>query len=75
MGNKHNAPRRTNDSRIAQARMLRGWTQAMLADAIGVPPSQIANWETGRRNPKMDALMRIGEALWVDWTELIEKKL
>lgn len=66
-------PRRTNDSLIAQARLKEGFTQTQLADAIGVGQTQIANWESGFRKPKMDALMRIGAALGVDWTTLIEQ--
>ena len=66
-------PRHTNDSPIAKARLSKGWTQGQLADAIGVKQTQIANWETGFRKPKMDALMRIGDALGIDWTTLIEK--
>ena len=69
----YSLPRHTNDSLIAQARLKKGWTQGQLGDAIGVKQTQIANWEQGSRNPKMDALMRIGEALGVDWTTLIEK--
>lgn len=65
-------PRHTNDSRIAQARLEKGWTQQQLAEAISVTQTQIANWESKYRRPKMDALMRIGEALGVDWTTLIE---
>lgn len=64
-------PRHTNDSKIAQARLEKGMTQGQLAEAIGVKPSQIANWELGYRKPKMDALMRIGNALGIDWTTLI----
>ena len=66
-------PMRTNDSLIAQARLKAGITQTQLADAIGVCQTQIANWERGFRKPKMDALMRIGEVLGVDWTTLIEQ--
>jgi transcriptional regulator with XRE-family HTH domain len=69
----YTVPRHTNDSRIAQARLAKGWTQTQLADAIGVGQTQIANWESGFRKPKMDALMRIGAALGVDWTTLIEQ--
>ena len=64
-------PRHTNDSKIAQARLKRCMTQGQLAEAIGVKPSQIANWELGYRKPKMDALMRIGKALDIDWTTLV----
>ncbi len=71
--NNHTAPRHTNNSPIARARLSKGWTQAQLADAIGVRHQQIGLWETGRRNPKKEALMRIGKALGVDWTTLINE--
>lgn len=64
-------PRRTNDSLIAQARIAKGLTQAQLAEAIGVKPTQIANWEQGTRKPKVGALMKIADALGIDWTTLI----
>lgn len=64
-------PRRTNDSRIANARLARGWTQAQLAEAIGCKPSQIANWETGFRTPKIQAIKSIAEVLGVDWKDLV----
>jgi transcriptional regulator with XRE-family HTH domain len=64
-------PRRTNDSLIAQARLAKGLTQAQLAEAIGVKPTQIANWEQGTRKPKVGALMKIADALGIDWTTLI----
>ena len=66
-------PRRTNGNLIAQARLKAGFTQTQLADAIGVGQTQIANWESGFRKPKMDALIRIGNALGVDWTTLIDQ--
>lgn len=69
----YTVPRHTNDSPIAQARLKQGWTQGQLAEAIGVKQSQIANWEGGFRKPKMDALMKIGNALGVDWTTLIKQ--
>lgn len=66
-------PRRTNDSLIAQARLAKGLTQAQLAEAIGVKPTQIANWEQGTRKPKVGALMKIADALGIDWTTLIQE--
>ena len=64
-------PRHTNDSAIARARIDKGMTQAQLGAAIGVGKTQIANWETGYRNPKMQSLMKIADVLGVDWTTLI----
>jgi len=69
----YTVPRHTNDSLIAQARLAKGLTQAQLAEAIGVKPTQIANWESGFRKPKMDALMRMGDAMGIDWTTLINE--
>ena len=66
MAGYRNAPRHTNDSPIARARIARGMTQKQLADAIGVKSSQIANWENGYRKPKIEALMKIAVALGVD---------
>ena len=68
----YTVPRHTNDSPIAQARIDKGVTQQQLAEAIGVLQQQIGAWESGRRKPKIDALMRIGDALGVDWTTLIQ---
>ena len=69
----YSLPRRTNDSLIAQARIAKGLTQAQLAEAIGVKQTQIANWEIGFRRPKMGALMKIADALGIDWTTLVEE--
>lgn len=69
----YTVPRHTNDSPIAQARIAKGMTQQQLADAIGVKQSQIAGWETGARKPKIDALMRMADAMGIDWTTLIQE--
>lgn len=69
----YKAPRRTNNSLIAQARLSRGWTQTQLADAVGASQQQINAWETGVRKPKMQTLMKLAEALGIDWLELVRK--
>jgi DNA-binding XRE family transcriptional regulator len=66
-------PRKTNSSRIAAARIEKGWTQAQLAEAIGVDQQHIARWENGVRNPKIEALLKIAEALGVDVKTLIQQ--
>lgn len=73
MPHDYNAPRRTNDSPIAQARLAKGWTQGQLAAAIGVTQPQITAWESGARRPKMESLKRIADALGVEWTTLIDE--
>lgn len=66
-------PRKTNSSRIAAARIEKGWTQAQLAEVIGVDQQHIARWENGVRNPKIEALLKIAEALGVDVKTLIQQ--
>src|SRR5215471_17219157 len=39
-------------TRIARRRQQLGWTQAELADRLGVSPSSVANWERGAAYPK-----------------------
>ncbi|MGN0995699.1 MAG: helix-turn-helix transcriptional regulator [Candidatus Ventricola sp.] len=72
------APRRGPRARgaqspIASARMSAGMTQAQLAEAIGVKPQQVGNWERGERNPKLDALERIAGACGCTVQDLIRK--
>lgn len=69
----YSLPRHTNDSMIAQVRLRKGLTQAQLANAIGVSSTQIANWEQGVRKPKIQSLMKIADALGIDWTILVEE--
>ena len=48
--------------RIAERRQAAGLTQAQLAEKIGVVQVVVSRWETGERNPKLDALKHIAEA-------------
>ena len=65
-------PRHTNDSRIAQARLSKGWTQAQLAEAVGVAKQHISRWEKGTNKPSVAALVKIANALGVDLITLID---
>ncbi len=60
-------------SQITLARESAGLTQAELARRIGVSRQQLHNWETGFRNPKLDALVLIAEALHVPLESLVNK--
>ena len=73
-----NAPRRGprgrgTQSPITRARMAAGMTQAQLAEAIGVKPQQVGNWERGDRNPKLSALERIASACGCSVQDLTRK--
>lgn len=63
---------RRADSPIARAREAAHVTQAELARRIGKPRSQVCDWEAGRRNPKLDALKKIADALGVPLDDLIK---
>lgn len=60
------------ESPIAIARNRAGISQAELARRIGKPRSQVCDWESGRRNPKLDALQKIAVALGVSLDDLIK---
>lgn len=51
--------------RIKAARKNAGLTQKELGDILGVSFQAIAQWETGKRNPKMTTLWRLSEALHI----------
>lgn len=68
----YTVPRHTNDSRIAQARLAKGWTQAQLAEAVGVAKQHISRWEKGANKPSVAALVKIAGALGVDLMTLID---
>ena len=70
----YNAPRRTNDSLIAQARMAKGLTQGQLADSLGISQQMIHKWESGKRIPTIRSLKRVARVLGVDWTTLVKEE-
>lgn len=56
---------------IKEFRRKRGLTQKQLADLLGVSQNAVYNWENGKRQPKLDTLRKISQALGVPVTELI----
>ena len=65
------APRRTNDSPIARLRIARGLTQAQLADLVGCYQQAVNKWETGKRKPGMQSLIKLARALDCSIDDLI----
>lgn len=57
-------------NRIRSARKRAGLTQAEVAEKIGISWQGIAQWETGKRNPKIDTLKKIAQALSIPVEEL-----
>lgn len=66
-------PHTGKKTKIALARIREGLTQQELADRLGVSVSQEQRWEYGKYGIKTSVLIRIGQALDVDWTTLIDE--
>ena len=58
--------------RVKQFRMRAGLTQADLAKRLNVSRQQVAKWESGIRNPKIDNLRKIGDALSLNREERLD---
>lgn len=50
---------------IREARLKAGLTQKQLGERIGITAQSVAQWETGRREPKLKSLEKIADALHV----------
>ena len=48
-------------STIDVLRRERGWTQFELALAVGVQPQTVYLWESGRRQPKVSQMRKLGK--------------
>ncbi|HET9654959.1 MAG TPA: helix-turn-helix transcriptional regulator [Kineosporiaceae bacterium] len=56
---------------IAAERVRHRWTQADLAEHLGVGRTTVASWETGHRVIAVDALVPLCRALGVPLVELL----
>lgn len=63
----------TIGERIRTARKQAGLTQKQLADRLNVKYPNIAQWELGTRNPKLETLLKIARALNVTVYDLVDK--
>ena len=50
---------------IRELRLERGWTQFELALAVGVQPQTIYLWESGRRQPQVPQMRKLGEVFGI----------
>lgn len=56
---------------IKNARKKAGLTQKELAQKLGLSFQSIAQWENDLRNPKIETIKKIADALNVDWYNLV----
>lgn len=69
----HNARtfRKTFSKRLREARELRGLDQSELARRLGLKPSSISHFESGRRVPGVETVICLGDILNVPVTRLL----
>ena len=61
----------TTGQRIQQARKIAGLSQKQLGEKLGLSASMIGQWENDLRNPKIETLKRIADALDIGVSYLI----
>ena len=61
----------TTGEKIKQARKNAGITQKNLGDKLGVSPVMISQYESNTRNPKLQTLQKIADALNVTLSDLL----
>ena len=61
----------TTGQRIKAARKAAGITQAELADRLGISYVGVSQWENDLRNPKIETIQRIADALDIPVGELL----
>lgn len=60
---------------LAVLRAGRGWSQADLARASGVPASSISQYEAGKKLPELASLMRMLSAMEYEFADLDSQDL
>lgn len=61
----------TFGSILKRTRFERNFTQKFLADQLNISKCAISQWETGRKNPKHEHLLRVAALLQLDVNELL----
>ena len=57
---------------VAKARKAKGWTQLKLSLMANVAKSYLSEVETGKRNPTLNEMVKIADALGVSLQSLID---
>ena len=73
MNDYRTAPRRTNSSPIAVARLASGLTQADLSQRLGIGTATLQRWESGRTSPSAAKLKELSKFLNVPLENLIDE--
>lgn len=62
-------------NRIKELRKSHHYTQAHLAELLGVKPTTVASWEQGRNKPLMDKVQRMATIFNVPISEIVEEEV
>ena len=57
--------------RYVEIRKSKGLRDADISKKAGIPQSTFSDWKKGKSTPKVDKLLKIAEALEVEYTELV----
>lgn len=57
---------------IERYRMMRGWTQTQLAEAVGVRQQSVSQWENGDQSPSVEHAVKALRALEVPPVEIFD---
>lgn len=60
---------------IKYLRSVKGVNQSDLGEAMGVTPSTVAGWETGKSSPHFQVLLKLREYFQVDLESLVYRDL
>lgn len=60
------------EDKIRRARLRKGITQNQIAEKIGISQPTYAQWENGKRKPKLETLKKIADALEVPVSTLYD---
>jgi transcriptional regulator with XRE-family HTH domain len=55
---------------LAEWRLAKGLTQEQLADRLGTSHVTVSRWETGKRQPNLNAQEAIAEAMGIEAVDL-----
>ena len=58
-------------TQLKSKRKARGLNQTALAEAVGVTPGAVSQWETGLTNPTLEMLVKIATVLQCTVDELL----
>ena len=60
-------------NKISSIRKEKGYTQAYIAEKLGVTPAAVSKWEKGTSKPRVEVLFKLAELLNVNAKDLLSQ--